>query len=229
VQKETPVRGSAIQRRISAYMAAADSGTPPDTPTAGTPTTTLTPGGRAAGPSPDMQSSPCQLPSSQHVSPHGEPHKQGAGSPAGTENWHSSVQKTDLVRGLGGSSRSILSDSGHESAPLSSPARVLSDRMEVDDLRRQLQQKDDEIAMLVHLANTQARVPITAEMAQRLSAAVAHSVGGHGEGFQLWLHDMAGERHRLSEEYRAQADNATLLIEAREALAQWIVHKVLYV
>jgi len=101
--------------------------------------------------------------------------------------------------------------------------------MEVDDLRRQLQQKDDEIAMLVHLANTQARVPITAEMAQRLSAAVAHSVGGHGDGFQLWLHDMAGERHRLSEEYRAQADNATLLIEAREALAQLIVHKVLYV
>jgi hypothetical protein len=129
---------------------------------------------------------------------------------------------------LGGHSRSPAHDrdNGRGSVSAAGPSHVLAEQMEVEDLRLQLLQKEDEIAMLVHFSNTESQVPITADLAERLTAAVALSAGGHGDAFRMWLKDMADERHRMAKDRQAQAENASLLVEAREALAQLIVLKV---
>jgi hypothetical protein len=121
---------------------------------------------------------------------------------------------------------STSEDASDDDSPVVKSTDKTSIRQRVEDLCIQLQHKDDQIALLTHLANTNANSPITEDLSQLLSAAVADSVRSEGQEFKEWLMNMQEHRERLFENMQVQQDNAVLLMEARESLAQLIVHKV---
>lgn len=76
--------------------------------------------------------------------------------------------------------------------------------VEVDELRRSVHAKNNEIALLLHLANDTAQVPISAELSEELSAALARALGEKGQDMETWLQDMADERQRIAQEHQQQ-------------------------
>ena len=131
-----------------------------------------------------------------------------------------------LAKGFGNSvpvGSPVSPATGYDSLPDHLPSAGFSPLLQplarVEDLQKQLQRKNDEIAMLAHLANETLQIPITVELSQHLSIAVAHSVSKAGPAFEAWLKQMEQQR-------QDQKDSALLLMEAREAMAQLIVHKV---
>ena len=79
--------------------------------------------------------------------------------------------------------------------------------MEVDELRRSVQDKNNEIALLLHLANNTTQVPISAELSEELSAAVASKLGSRGQDMQTWLQKLEDERQRMATEHQQQASS----------------------
>jgi len=96
----------------------------------------------------------------------------------------------------------------------------------VEVLYEQLRSKNEENALLLHLANSN-NLPITAELSMQLSAALGQCVceGGEVGKVQQWLLDMDRQREVWEVERAEQAETACLLNEARQAMAQLIVHK----
>ena len=90
----------------------------------------------------------------------------------------------------------------------------------------ELKSKNEENALLLHLANSN-NLPITAELSMQLSAALGQCVceGGEVGKVQQWLLDMDRQREVWEVERAEQAETACLLNEARQAMAQLIVHK----
>ena len=127
-----------------------------------------------------------------------------------------------LAKGFGNSvpvGSPVSSAAGYDSLPDHLPSAGFSPLARVEDLQKQLQRKNDEIALLAHLANETLQIPITVELSNHLTIAVAHSVSKAGPAFEAWL-------KRMEQQRQDQKDSALLLMEAREAMAQLIVHKV---
>jgi len=98
--------------------------------------------------------------------------------------------------------------------------------IDVDRLYRSVQEKDDQIALLRHLASTTANLPISAELSDELSAAVANLVGEKGHDLQAWLQEMADERQRIAVDHQQQAScgrslGAARLLRAAQANAMY--------
>jgi hypothetical protein len=91
----------------------------------------------------------------------------------------------------------------------------------------ELKSKNEENALLLHLANSNNNSPITAELSRQLIAALGQCVceGGAVGKMQQWLHEMDRQREVWEVERAEQAETACLLNEARQAMAQLIVHK----
>ena len=86
--------------------------------------------------------------------------------------------------------------------------------IDVDRLHRSVQEKDDQIALLRHLANTTANLPISAELSEELSVAVSNQVAQKGQDLQAWLQDMADERQRIAVDHQEQASCGRVLLRA---------------
>ena len=97
----------------------------------------------------------------------------------------------------------------------------------VEELYAELRRKEDETAMLRHLAKSNGQFPISAELSRQLSAALAQCVCEDAEAAELqhWLLDMDHQRQQLEAERLEQAETAWLLHEARESMSQLIVYK----
>ncbi len=90
----------------------------------------------------------------------------------------------------------------------------------------ELKSKNEENALLLHLANSNNNSPITAELSRQLIAALGQCVceGGAVGKMQQWLHEMDRQREVWEVERAEQAETACLLNEARQSMAQLIVH-----
>ena len=204
---QASVRGTAIQQRISAYMAATDT-----TQVSITPCNTLTAPSRHTPDSSEFSSS--------LVSPHLSSNLGGraadtfsptpAKAPLHLKRWSSGLA------GFEQAEQNELEDLRLQHAI------ILAQLQRKDD---ELQRKQDEIALLAHLANTNCRVPITEELAARLATALTHITNAQGQAFHRWLEDMTRERQQRDDELDSLSEKAGLLDEARMSLAQLVVIK----